>query len=298
VSIALDMLARARAGAELLGERRAALIEFFRARRSADGGYAGRSGGGDLYYSVFALMGLSALGYRLDVIGTDGFLRACADRRLDLLKLSCLARSWLMLERSLQRPHLGTTLAWPRQELHRRLRAYRAGDGGYAPAPRRSAGSAYAAFMALAAHQDVGMTPPRAPDLAASLTRLRTEEGGYANEPGLPFGAVPATAAVLTVQTQLGAAVDRNACRWLLAGCDRAGGFRANPLAPGPDLLSTATALFALRQAGEDIGPVRATCRAFVEGLWSPPAGFRGHAWDDALDCEYAFYGLLALGCL
>jgi hypothetical protein len=36
----------------------------------------------------------------------------------------------------------------------------------------------------------------------------------------------------------------------------------------------------------------------FVDTLWSADGGFHGHWADDALDVEYTYYGLLALGHL
>ena len=72
-------------------------------------------------------------------------------------------------------------------------------------------------------------------------------------------------------------------------------GVRCTPAA----LLSTATALHALacmeRPLSED---QRERCLDFVDTLWTAEGGFHGHWADDALDPEYTFYGLLALGHL
>jgi len=43
---------------------------------------------------------------------------------------------------------------------------------------------------------------------------------------------------------------------------------------------------------------VREPCLDFLNSLWSPRGAFRGSWVDDALDCEYTYYGLLALGHL
>ena len=75
------------------------------------------------------------------------------------------------------------------------------------------------------------------------------------------------------------------------------GGFRAMPGAPIPDLLSTATALHALAGLELSIGPAVEPTLDFVDTLWSGRA-FYGHWAEDILDCEYTFYGLLALGHL
>ena len=85
---------------------------------------------------------------------------------------------------------------------------------------------------------------------------------------------------------------------WLLARQHTSGGFPAMPNAPIPDLLSTATALYALACMDADIGPIRERCLDFIDSLWTGDGGFHGHWADDYLDAEYTFYGLLALGLL
>ena len=62
-------------------------------------------------------------------------------------------------------------------------------------------------------------------------------------------------------------------------------------------LLSTAAALNALGTIDEFPDNSRAHYE-FVESLWDDSGGFRGHLLDPVADCEYTFYGLLALGAL
>jgi hypothetical protein len=47
-----------------------------------------------------------------------------------------------------------------------------------------------------------------------------------------------------------------------------------------------------------DFGKIKEPCLDFVDSLWSNAGGFHGHWGDDHLDCEYTYYGLLALGHL
>jgi hypothetical protein len=65
-----------------------------------------------------------------------------------------------------------------------------------------------------------------------------------------------------------------------------------------PDLLSTATGLHALAGMGVSLAPVRAPCLRFVRSLLTEEGSFRGTHADEVGDCEYTFYGLLALGHL
>jgi prenyltransferase beta subunit len=76
------------------------------------------------------------------------------------------------------------------------------------------------------------------------------------------------------------------------------GGFAATAQLNIPDLLSTATALFALTQAGADLSSICRPCLEFVESLWRDSGGFAGHESDGYEDVEYTFYGLLSIGCL
>jgi hypothetical protein len=66
-----------------------------------------------------------------------------------------------------------------------------------------------------------------------------------------------------------------------------------------PDLLSTATALYAesLCVPLTEKPPFLSTT-TFIEGLWHNDGGFRSHAADPVSDVEYTFYALLALGAL
>ena len=43
---------------------------------------------------------------------------------------------------------------------------------------------------------------------------------------------------------------------------------------------------------------MKETCLDFVDSLWTSTGGFYGNWADDAIDCEYTYYGLLALGHL
>ena len=43
---------------------------------------------------------------------------------------------------------------------------------------------------------------------------------------------------------------------------------------------------------------IKEPCLDFVDTLWTSQGGFYGNWADDTLDCEYTYYGLLALGHL
>jgi len=134
--------------------------------------------------------------------------------------------------------------------------------------------------------------------LVQCLKFLETPDGGWANERGVKVGATNSTAAAVTLLRQLSMPIASSVGDWLLARSHADGGFLAAPTAPLPDLLSTATALHALAGLDRDFTPLKERCLDFIDTLWTNEGGFHGHWGDDILDCEYTYYGLLALGHL
>jgi prenyltransferase beta subunit len=255
-----------------------------------DGGFQDRAGDSDLYYTVFGLDALIALQEDLPADRVAGFLERRAAADLDFVHLACLMRGWAALNRTPD-GHLADTVLG-------RIEACRSADGGYATTSGASSGSAYAAFLALGAYQDAGRRLPLPHGVLGSLRTLKAEDGSYGNHPGVPSGLTTTTAAAVTVMRHLGADADRDAGMWLLDRCYTGGGFFASRSTPVPDLLSTATALHALAALHVPIGGLREPCLDFVDSLWTNRGGFYGTWADDAADCEYTYYALLALGHL
>lgn len=286
------MLQVARLAPRLLGESAPLVESFLRSQLAEDGGFRGRGGRSDLYYTVFGADALLALRTDLPAASLAAYLRTFGEgSTLDLVHAACLARAWAAL------PPDRRSEA-PADALAGRIAAHRSGDGGYAPQPRSGRGTVYALFLALGALQDLGRPSPPAEEVRPALEGLRASDGGYANQPGAAEGQTPATAAAVTLRRHLGAPPDAQLRAWLLARAHGEGGFFASPGAPMPDLLSTATALHALAGLRAEIEDVREPCLNFVDSLWTSRGGFYGHWADDVVDCEYTYYGLLALGHL
>lgn len=285
------MLQVARLAPTQLGESRDLVAAFLRGRINADGGFQDRAGCSDLYYTVFGLDALIALQEDPPAGPTASFLTAAAaDHALDFVHLACLARGWAALH------HLPDPAAI--DALLARIEACRSGDGGYATAAGSASGSAYAAFLALGAYEDLGRAMPSPEGVAASLRALKAADGSYGNLPEQATGLTTSTAAAVTVLRHLDQPPDRDAGMWLLDRCHAAGGFFASRTTPMPDLLSTATALHALSSLHVPLGGLREPCLDFVDSLWTNRGGFFGHWADDAADCEYTYYALLSLGHL
>ena len=155
--------------------------------------------------------------------------------------------------------------------------------------------------MALGIYQDLDICIPYKDKLIKCLFALQRSSGAFANDISTEAGSTPATAAALCILYYLNHDIPDKTINWLKVQTHTQGGFTAVPMiSPAiiPDLLSTATALHALTLIGVDIEPIREPCLDFLDSLWDPQGGFHGTWADETLDCEYTYYGLLALGHL
>lgn len=289
------MLQVARVAPKLLGESAELVRDFFLKQQNPDGGFKDRSGRSDLYYTVFGIEGLLALQAAVPVPALRDYVDSFgAGDGLDFVHLCCLLRCHAALA--------GNDSSWRSRiesdKVRRNLEAYRSADGGYNVIQGSSFGTAYGCFLGAAAYQDLGGSMPDPLRLVQCLKFLETADGAWANERGIKVGATNATAAMVTLLRNLSMPVAPLVGDWLLRQVHRDGGFLAAPGAPLPDLLSTATALHALSGLERDFGAIRESCLDFIDTLWTNEGGFHGHWGDDTLDCEYTYYGLLALGHL
>lgn len=287
------MLQVARLAPRQLGESSERVEQFLRSQLNDDGGFRDRAGASDLYYTVFGIEGLLALQAELPDEELTAYLKPFGDGDgLDFVHLACLARAWSALSEAA--PAEAST-----RGILERIEAHRSADGGYATERDEAHGSAYACFLALGAYQDLAVAMPEPERLAGCLQGLVAQDGSYGNHPGAGTGLTTTTAAAVAIFRQLGRPVAPSLAPWLLARFHSdGGGFFATLKAPVPDLLSTATALHALAGLHADVDPLKEACLDFLDTLWSSEGGFYGHWADDRLDCEYTYYGLLALGHL
>jgi hypothetical protein len=286
------MLQVARLSPRLLGESAGLVVDFLGGQMNDDGGFKDRSGNTDLYYSVFGIEGLLALRAELPASRVASYLRQFDDPgALDLVHASCLARCWAALPPAMS----GEA---PRGRILQRVERFRSGDGAYGSVEGAKGGTLYGCFMAVGAYQDCGSALPDPAAVVRCVRRLRAADGGYANGDDLPMGLTPPSAAAATLLRNLGEPVPPELADWLLARHHKDGGFFATPLAPIPDLLSTATALHALSGMHASLEAVKEPCLDFIDSLWTNRGAFYGNWTEDAADCEYTYYGLLALGHL
>ena len=290
------MLQVARLAPQLLGDSAESVASFLASERLPSGAFRGRDGEADLYYTVFGLDALTALDIEAEAdqnSTTRDFLRSYdGGEGFDLVHLACLARGWAAvgIPDEDRAAHI--------EPLVDRLLDLRREDGGWAMTSADLASTSYSTFLAIGALQDLDIPIARPSDVVAFLEALALDNGGYALDAETRIATTPTTAASVVALRQLGARSHGQTGRWLRSRIHRQGGFLAADEAPMPDLLSTATALHALVSLQTDLAPIREACLDFIDTLWTARGGFYGSWEDDALDCEYTYYGLLALGHL
>ena len=291
MSLRLEMLQVARLAPRVLGEAARRVESFVRGQQAADGGFKGRDGCSDLYYTSFAIDALMALQADVPERELRAYLASFGDGEgLDFVHLCCLLRLWPAVHAT-----PGETLV---KTLLSRVESFRSEDGGFERERGARMGSVYACLLGYGAYSDHARLPPRPEGLKNCVDGLRTADGAWSNDGLVRIGSVPAVAAAVTLFRNLGYAIPQGVAEWLLGTRDLQGGFRAFPGAPVPDLLSTAVALHALGGMQTDLDAIRESCLDYLDTLWSNEGGFHGNWSDDVLDVEYTYYGLLALGHL
>ena len=310
------MLTAASRAKNLLGDSAELVANFIRKQINPDGGFQDRAGQSDLYYTVFGIETLLALQADVPREQILGFLQRFRDcQSLDLVHLACLARCLA----NLGQLTIGANIA---NQILPYVERYRCHDGGYSNSIGAKEGTAYGCFLALAAYQDLSALADLNIDMQNSsavvkcVKSLQRPDGAYVNAQTPAFagaslsppmrGSAPATAAALTTLHYLNEPVGDSSVDWLLSCFHPKGGFAVMPTSEQPsipDLLSTATVLHALSLRENSKFEIRNSkfrtqCLDFLDSLWSSKGGFRGNWADETIDCEYTYYGLLALGHL
>lgn len=285
------MISAAKRSVIHLGDASTSVADFVISRQGEDGGFVGRSSQSDLYYTLFALESLIALGAEFDEGRVGDYLTQFGvGKSLDFVHLACLVRCLSNVQTEVDTNKM--------LRIIEQIEGYRTEDGGYSVTAGAVSGSAYACFLALGAYENAKMEMPNADGIVNCIGTLRKPDGSFANEAKAVVGVTPATAAAIVTLGQLGQQIDEETIVWLMGRVSGCNGFEATPSAPIGDLLSTATALFAMECASVPVDEIREGCLDFLDSVWDAKGGFKGSVFDDALDCEYTYYGLLALGVL
>jgi geranylgeranyl transferase type-2 subunit beta len=277
--------------------------QWIRAWQNTDGGFPGRAGGSDLYYTGFALRGLAVL-QELEsncCIRAATFLRQQLTGSASVIDLFSLLVSAFLVRLGGGPDVLGERPAdWP-ERVAATLESFRHPDGGYAKAHGSTSGSTYTTFVVALALELLGRPVPF-PDLVVSFLRTRHRGGGFVEILQMKrAGTNPTAAAVGTLQILDG--MDPELASGVIdflvrMKSDAEGGIRANDRIPAADLLSTFTGSWTLADLGGFSQLDHRALREYGLRLEGPDGGFRGGLWDAGMDVEYTFYGVGLLGLL
>jgi geranylgeranyl transferase type-2 subunit beta len=276
---------------------------YLRAMQSADGGFPGREGGSDLYYTAFGLRSLAVLGALTPEICERAapFLRRCLTQQASVVDFFSLLYACLLVQTSGGPDILaGSPPDWP-DRVATTLESFRTADGGYAKATGSASGSTYHTFLVGLCYQLLGRELPQPAAVMNFIRSRRREDGGFVElAPMRRSGTNPTAAAigVLQLVDALSPEVRQSVADLLADMPSEEGGFRANGRAPLADLLSTFTGLWTLAQLDALNRVDTAAALEFARSLDLPAGGFRGGLWDNSTDVEYTFYGLGVLALL
>ena len=278
-------------------------VEFLAAAQNADGGFSGREGPSDLYYTGFALRGLALLGGLSQAAASRaaGFLRDRVGEGVPMVDYLSLVFSAVLLDLAAGIDVFGQAGRDRGRDLQAATARFRRLDGGFAKTERSGSSSIYHTFLVAACLELAGV-PLAEPERMIAMVRSRQRpDGGFVELAGLQYSGTNPTAAAIGL-LRLGDALDDDArlrSIAFLAGMQNAeGGLRAHARIPMADLLSTFAGLTALVDL-TGLGAVdRGAVGRYVRALEAPEGGFRGGICDDCRDVEYTFYGLGALALL
>ena len=309
--------------------------DYLAGLQAGDGGFPGRQGAGDLYYTGFGLRGLALLG-RLDepiARRAAGFLhqrlgsclatplsghRAAVGGRgvggegaevcsqplsapMASIDLLSLVYSAVLLEVACGIDLFADAGMDRVRWVAASVEPLRRPDGGYAKSERSGPSSTYYTFLTAACTELIGVPLDQPERICEMVRRRQRDDGGFVELDAMRHsGTNPTAAAVglLRLLDGLDEATASGAAGFLAQMQNVEGGLRANTRIPAADLLSTFTGLVALADLGVPASVDRQQALQYVTALERPEGGFRGALWDEATDAEYTFYGLGARALL
>lgn len=295
--------------AQLPEDQREHHAAYFLAAQQPDGGFAGRMGGSDLYYTAFGLRALSVLGLLYGPVAESAadFLRQQLQRNQSIVDFFSLFYSASLLDVSAGINVFADASEPWQDNVATFLDSLRRDDGGYAKAPQGDAGSTYHSFLVVLVLELLGRKVDRPDDLIGFLESRRDPEGGWREIRASKRAGTNPTAAALaalrilasqnekTIDDMLDHETREITIDYLCEMQTDEGGCRANTRIPIADLLSSFTAALTLEDLDSFSELDIDLYAKFVDSLKLPTGGFRAALWDDAHDVEYSFYGL---GCV
>lgn len=264
-----------------------------------DGGFAGREGDSDLYYTGFGLRSLAILGELYDEPAerAAGFLRSQLQIQTSIIDLLSLIYGAKLVEAAAGIDVFATSAEGWAESVANFLNQLRRDDGGFAKSTEGFASSTYHTFLVILCLEllEKPLTDPsRAVEFL--MSRRDDDEGGFREiKASKRAGTNPTAAAIGTLrilnaldEESIDGTID------LIAEMQTdEGGLRANSRIPLADMLSTFTGLLTLIDVGGVEEVNLKSIKQFSESLEIlPEGGFQAVSLDPAHDVEYTFYGI------
>ncbi len=307
-------------------------VRFVAACQQSDGGFCGRQGGSDAYFTDFALRTLAWLAPGHEAFGpAAGYLARQPYPPRDVVECFNLLHAHRLLEGRWAKvagdgagKESSPQKESPRQQEAAvspgghagweaaggaldplRLTEWLYGEllpsGGFARFSRDQRVSAYHTFLGALCFQMLGGEMPAVEDAACALAALSRPDGGYAELPGQTASQTSATAAAVAFLLMHDALPEENAAKTarFFAGVQSAdGGLKPHAAVRGGDLLSTFTGLLTLSGLG-GLEPIDVAAVArFLRSTAHAAGGFLSCVGDESPDVEYTYYGVGALALL
>ncbi len=271
--------------------------------QNPDGGWSGREGGSDLYYTGFALRTLAILGELTGDVAqrATNFLQHSLGKSQGIVDLVSLIYGGQLIAASTDiDPFAGFAPSWKHRVIGF-FDSLRREDGGFAKSPDSRLGSSYQTFLVLLCRELLELPVEPEDPCGEFLLKQQQEDGGFLEVRVAKRSGTNPTAAAAVALKSLGKLTLTNTERvvqFLLDMQTDQGGFAANQRMPIEDLLSTFTALVTLWEL-ERIGDVKLEgAHQYAIQMARPTGGFAGFELDPAQDVEYTFYGLGTLALL
>ncbi len=278
---------------------------YLAGKQNPDGGFPGREGESDLYYTGFALRGLAVLDALTPEIGERSavYLRGCMSRQTSVVDFFSFLYACVLVQASTGKDVLVDAPSdWP-DRVASMLGTFRTPDNGYNKSPGAASGSTYHTFLMGLCFELLGRSLPNPAEVLAFVQARRRDDGGYVEVSAMRRSGTNPTAAGLGLlqlihgRTLMKAEAEPT-IEYLAQMPSMEGGLRANDRIPLADALSTFTGCWTLFQLDAlDRINARQAFR-YVQSLELPDGGFLGGVWDEATDVEYTFYGLGSLAIL
>lgn len=268
---------------------------YISSKQLPDGGFPGRLGGSDLYYTDFAARTLALLSPTNSAFqGISEYINQRSQNPHDVIECFSILNIARILRSQDIDVYLDTTA------LVATLHLQQLPQGGFARHGNQEI-SAYNTFLAALCFDMLEIEIQSIDATISCIQNLQQSDGGFSEGPGQLSSQTNATAAVVAVLRMFESinqkSIDSSSA-FLASMQDTDGGLRAQPNAPESDLLATFTGLLTLAML-DDPGRLNIPVMArFIRALTIPNGGFGACVGDDESDIEYTYYGIGTISLL